>query len=147
MSAVTLLLALAVLAPVSLAKSTFGFGDALSAATAHYNQISKESKAFKPPQKSPLLGMSMFIPGDGSSTEYTIRFTLKETLCPKSVDYKKEECAYKENGALLKCSSIVTVAKQRPGEADTVAVTCVEVTDPAERKKLEATPDFWSLFG
>ncbi|MBN3318008.1 ABCB8 protein, partial [Atractosteus spatula] len=93
-----LLLCMAAVATVSLAKKTFSYTDALSAATAHYNQESVGTNAFKPPKVAPLKGMSMFIPGDGSGTEYTIRFILKETVCPRLVDYGKEECDFKENG-------------------------------------------------
>ncbi|XP_069047291.1 cathelicidin-2-like [Lepisosteus oculatus] len=142
-----LLLCMAAVATVSLAKKTFSYMDALSAATAHYNQESVETNAFKPPKVAPLKGMSMFIPGDGSGTEYTIRFILKETVCPKLVDYGKEECDFKENGSLKKCTGLVTVVRAKPGEANAVVVTCEEVTDPEERKKLEEPPSWWYLFG
>uniref|UniRef100_A0A0E9U1A9 Uncharacterized protein n=2 Tax=Anguilla anguilla TaxID=7936 RepID=A0A0E9U1A9_ANGAN len=51
-------------------------------------------------QRGALRSMSMFEPGDGSVMIKSITFTLKETVCPKSEDYLKEECVFKGNGSL-----------------------------------------------
>uniref|UniRef100_A0A0E9QH89 Uncharacterized protein n=1 Tax=Anguilla anguilla TaxID=7936 RepID=A0A0E9QH89_ANGAN len=49
------------------------------------------------------LSQSMFEPGDGSVMIKSITFTLKETVCPKSEDYLKEECVFKDNGVSSHC--------------------------------------------
>ncbi|XP_036375143.1 cathelicidin-2-like [Megalops cyprinoides] len=141
-----LLLALTALVSVTLAKSVFTFMDVLKAATVDFNQKSDEKNAFGPPKQSPLRSMSMFEPGDGSVIIKSITFTLKETVCPKSVDYLKEECVFKENGSLKMCSSTATVLKSQPAEAASLTVSCREVTDPAERKKLSEPPSWAKYF-
>ncbi|KAG5842166.1 hypothetical protein ANANG_G00174760 [Anguilla anguilla] len=116
-----LLLSLVAFVSVTLARSVFTFTDVLAAATADFNQKSQETKAFGPPKKGALRSMSMFEPGDGSVMIKSITFTLKETVCPKSEDYLKEECVFKDNGSLKKCSSTATVLKSQPGEAGSIS--------------------------
>ncbi|MGH0176650.1 UNVERIFIED_CONTAM: hypothetical protein FKN15_073473 [Acipenser sinensis] len=140
-----LLAGLACLLTAALAKKSFNFMDALSVSTVHYNRGSEEKNAFKPPEKNPLRAMDIVIPGDGSPTEMKIKFTLKETVCPKTEDYKKAECVYKENGLMKKCSSTVTVVKKLPSEANSVEVTCEHV-GPEEQKELEKPKNPWWPF-
>ncbi|KAK1172226.1 cathelicidin-2-like [Acipenser oxyrinchus oxyrinchus] len=137
-----LLAGLACLLTAALAKKSFNFMDALSVSTVHYNRGSEEKNAFKPPEKNPLRGMDIVIPGDGSPTEMKIKFTLKETVCPKTEDYKKAECVYKENGvsAHLFCS---TIPKKTPSEANSVEVTCEHVGPEEPEEELKSQNPWW----
>ncbi|KAJ8337412.1 hypothetical protein SKAU_G00386320 [Synaphobranchus kaupii] len=142
-----LLISLVSIVSVTLARSVFTFKDVLAAATADFNQKSQETKAFGPPKQGALRSMSVFEPGDGSVMIKSITFTLKETVCPKSEDYLKEECIFKENGSMKKCSSTATVLKSQPGEAASLTMSCQEVTDPEERKKLSEPTGWAKYFG
>ncbi|KAJ8408225.1 hypothetical protein AAFF_G00264530 [Aldrovandia affinis] len=141
-----LLLSLVALISMTLAKSVFTFSDLLAAATVDFNRNSPETNAFGPPKQGALRSMSMFAAGDGSAMINSITFTLKETVCPKSEDYLKDECTFKENGSLKKCSSIATVLNSQPAEAASLTVSCKEVTDPEERKELSEVPSWAKYF-
>ncbi|KAG9329144.1 hypothetical protein JZ751_007511 [Albula glossodonta] len=141
-----LLLSLTALVSMTLASSVLTFSDILARATIDFNQKSQETKAFGPPKKSPLRSMSVFEPGDGSVMIKTITFTLKETMCPKSEDYLKDECVFKENGSLKKCTSTATILKSQPREVASLTVSCQEVTDPEERKELSEPPSWTKWF-
>lgn len=90
--------------PSPVATQALGYQEAVRQAVADFNQRSLDPSLFR------LLSLDSTHSGDEHpGTPKPVSFTVKETVCPKATQLPLEQCDFKENGVVKRCTGTVAL--------------------------------------